>query len=998
MAKSLDIIMTLSGAAAVSGALEDITGSASELATQFAGLAGIGVTLASAVEGVKSALAMGEDFEHLSARTGESVKDLVVLSRAFDTAGLGADRIGHAANMLQRALSGISVEGKSTKEAFDQLHLDPQALAAMNFREQIASLSNAFAGIEQPALRTAVAMRLFGREGGQMLQLLGNPELLRDAQEQAGVLAERVADDAKRFEEVSNHLSVIKVRMKELWLAAAEELLPALEQIAKLLHGLDLGPVGAAIGAAGPALVGGAMLAMLANLSPVLVNWALKLGPVLGQNLALGLGVGIEGLGGLLATILPVGLAAAVTYAVVSGIEAAYFQTQKDQEARANQQFSGLHKSSEAIAAATTETALAQQRAEIEAKIAELKKPFMVTGGRQGTHFEKQSADDSTLQAIAGYEKQLALIDRKGAALVAQNASRAAATAAATVELEADKAITEELVKHAKEFAKKAAAEGYALMTSDQKLAYLEQEKQKAKDVYDQDLAAAAKMKDEVASRAAVDKFLASTREIARQVSEIQKKLADDTERQAKAAGEAAKKAQEDATHRNVQGEEDAVGNGLDDIARRRAAIDSSITMTAAEKWAARKTLLQDEIALREKEVETYKKLKAAADASGPTGASASATYDQSQRGAQKGLDSAIGGTGKEGPDPNSFSEQLIAANTRARDSIKTLAEQTGEAWGSTMSGMQGAFAGAFDQMLQHGGTFRSFMSNLYGGLMRSIDEVISQMVAKWIVGEVTKTVASATGATQRTVVANTEVTAAVAGNIVKVVAHTAGENTKTGSSLAGSIYRKAISLGETIYSVAQSAYKTAAHIAGEIASTASTRENAAVRIASSLAESIASVIKAGVAAMSAVASIPYVGPILALAALAAVIGAGMGAVKAIGREIGGPVAAGQPYVVGERRPELFVPGSSGYIFPTVSEGLAHIAAGGGGGRSSGGAASGGGSRGGGSGAVGGGTHGASPVNLHLINAFSPEDVARSQRQYTDARIAQRDAKQSYRR
>lgn len=36
------------------------------------------------------------------------------------------------------------------------------------------------------------------------------------------------------------------------------------------------------------------------------------------------------------------------------------------------------------------------------------------------------------------------------------------------------------------------------------------------------------------------------------------------------------------------------------------------------------------------------------------------------------------------------------------------------------------------------------------------------------------------------------------------------------------------------------------------------------------------------------------------------------------GRMAGGPVSAGTPYIVGERRPELFVPGSSGYVFPDV--------------------------------------------------------------------------------
>ena len=35
-------------------------------------------------------------------------------------------------------------------------------------------------------------------------------------------------------------------------------------------------------------------------------------------------------------------------------------------------------------------------------------------------------------------------------------------------------------------------------------------------------------------------------------------------------------------------------------------------------------------------------------------------------------------------------------------------------------------------------------------------------------------------------------------------------------------------------------------------------------------------------------------------------------------RENGGPVKAGQPYIVGERQPELFVPRTSGTILPSV--------------------------------------------------------------------------------
>jgi hypothetical protein len=38
------------------------------------------------------------------------------------------------------------------------------------------------------------------------------------------------------------------------------------------------------------------------------------------------------------------------------------------------------------------------------------------------------------------------------------------------------------------------------------------------------------------------------------------------------------------------------------------------------------------------------------------------------------------------------------------------------------------------------------------------------------------------------------------------------------------------------------------------------------------------------------------------------------------GRAHGGPVTKGQPYIVGEKRPELFIPNESGRILPRVPE------------------------------------------------------------------------------
>jgi len=61
------------------------------------------------------------------------------------------------------------------------------------------------------------------------------------------------------------------------------------------------------------------------------------------------------------------------------------------------------------------------------------------------------------------------------------------------------------------------------------------------------------------------------------------------------------------------------------------------------------------------------------------------------------------------------------------------------------------------------------------------------------------------------------------------------------------------------------------------------------------------------------------IGTGVAGAAAGGLLGAGASAgAGAMGRERGGPVKAGSPYVVGEKRPELFVPGMNGNILPSV--------------------------------------------------------------------------------
>lgn len=243
---------------------------------------------------------------------------------------------------------------------------------------------------------------------------------------------------------------------------------------------------------------------------------------------------------------------------------------------------------------------------------------------------------------------------------------------------------------------------------------------------------------------------------------------------------------------------------------------------------------------------------------------------------------------------------------------IGTFGDQINRAFAQMGQSIRTNLGSAFADMVLKAGSFKSKVVGFGNAIATSFVQITAQMAADWIY--------------QHTIMAawkklftaqDVATTAAAEGTKVGVVA--AGQGGQTAAHGAGATARGAISVGETIFHGIQVAIRTAAHIGGEILKTAVTIAQSAIRIGAVIAESIVYVIEAAVGALAAMSSIPYVGPFLGLAAMGAVLAAGMGLVK---REMGGPVTAGQPYLVGEKRPEIFVPHTDGFIIPSVAQAM----------------------------------------------------------------------------
>jgi hypothetical protein len=193
------------------GFLSALSGAMSGL-TRFVGIAG---GMGGLMAGVWSRIEKGAKLEDLSARTGETVKDLFLLQRGFELAGISAEAVPMALFRIQKALGGISDTGEPTGKIFAQLGLSIEQLKGMAGAEKIEALVKALAGMNRAGASFA-ASKIFGRgEAKDMMQLVGKTEEFARALRVSAADAEFFQKNSKAMEELTDNLTVLKWKLME---------------------------------------------------------------------------------------------------------------------------------------------------------------------------------------------------------------------------------------------------------------------------------------------------------------------------------------------------------------------------------------------------------------------------------------------------------------------------------------------------------------------------------------------------------------------------------------------------------------------------------------------------------------------------------------------------------------------------------------------------------------------------------------------------------------
>ena len=200
------------------------------------------------VDGFGQAIDLGGQLDDLSSRTGETAGNLLVLQKAFELAGVGADKVGGTVNKLQKFMADAAAGGAEQTATLNALGLSMADLAGKTPTEQMQMLASKISGISDPAQRARAAMEVFGKSGGELLPLLNNfSGQMEEAQFQLGSLPGVMDRSAAAFASLGDNLDSMGSKAMQFAAGFIEDALPALNAFTKSLSGIDAAGWGQAL-------------------------------------------------------------------------------------------------------------------------------------------------------------------------------------------------------------------------------------------------------------------------------------------------------------------------------------------------------------------------------------------------------------------------------------------------------------------------------------------------------------------------------------------------------------------------------------------------------------------------------------------------------------------------------------------------------------------------------------------------------------------------------
>jgi len=218
-------------AAGVTGAMRGMTGAAAGLSGALGTLAPL-LSAAGLASMVKGTLEAGDRMNDLAQSTGVSVEALSRFNKAAAVSGTNLEGVSKGLVKLNKAMLDAATGGKASSATFSALGISVKnADGTLKSADQVMlEVANRFKAMPDGAAKTALALRLFGKSGAELVPLLN---MGGDAIDKMST--KMTTAFAQKADEYNDKLAILGGKVRGLAMDLTIALLPALNQITDAL-------------------------------------------------------------------------------------------------------------------------------------------------------------------------------------------------------------------------------------------------------------------------------------------------------------------------------------------------------------------------------------------------------------------------------------------------------------------------------------------------------------------------------------------------------------------------------------------------------------------------------------------------------------------------------------------------------------------------------------------------------------------------------------------
>lgn len=215
-----------------------------ERRAKIAGTAiGVGLAAAGALaaRSIKSAIDQADEMSKLASKIGIGTKELSRLAYAAELSDVSMESLGNAVKRLGQFQVEVIKGGKEQAAILKSIGIEAQDASTgglRNAEDMLRDLADVFAAMPDGANKTALAVKLLGKSGADLIPLLnGGSKSLDEFAKKSDLvgytLSEKTGKDAELFNDTLTEMSL---SVDGLWRDSLPKLLPKMQDFAGLLN------------------------------------------------------------------------------------------------------------------------------------------------------------------------------------------------------------------------------------------------------------------------------------------------------------------------------------------------------------------------------------------------------------------------------------------------------------------------------------------------------------------------------------------------------------------------------------------------------------------------------------------------------------------------------------------------------------------------------------------------------------------------------------------